>query len=356
MARKVALITGITGQDGSYLAEFLLEKKYIVHGIIRRASNFNTGRIDHIYKDSHEKNCKLFLHYGDLTDSSNIQMIISKVKPTEIYNLAAQSHVQVSFEQPEYTGDVDALGTLRILNAVRASELYNTKIYQACTSELYGKVVESPQNELTPFNPRSPYAIAKQYAFWMCKNFREAYSMFVVNGILFNHESPRRGPTFVTKKITRAVANICKQKQDRLFLGNLDAKRDWGHAKDYVKAMWLMLQSSSPKDYVCATGTMATVREFVELAFQCVGVTIKWEGKGLNEIGSISSIADDSKYFHSNIIGKRVIFVDPRYYRPCEVEELCGDASLIKADLGWEPTSSLKDIVTEMVDFDLGNS
>lgn len=348
--RKVALITGITGQDGSYLTELLLEKKYIVHGIVRRASNFNTKRIDHIYKDRHENNCNLFLHYGDLTDSSNIQMIISKVKPTEIYNLAAQSHVQVSFEQPEYTGDVDALGVLRILNAVRASELYHCKIYQACTSELYGEVVESPQNEITPFNPRSPYAIAKQYAFWICKNFRDAYGMYVVNGILFNHESPRRGPTFVTKKITRAVANIILKKQDRVFLGNLDARRDWGHAKDYVEAMWLMLQANKPDDYVCATNEMHSVREFVEAAFKIVGVELAWTGKAQNEKGVIKSVVATSLNLDVDLeIGKEVVLVDPRYYRPCEVEELCGDYSKIRENLGWTPKRKFNAIVQEMV-------
>ncbi len=362
--KKVALITGITGQDGSYLAELLLEKGYTVHGIIRRASNFNTVRIDHIYKDSHEKNCRLFLHYGDMTDSSNIQMIISKTKPSEIYNLAAQSHVQVSFEQPEYTGDVDALGVLRILNAVRAAELYQCKIYQACTSELYGKVLETPQSETTPFNPRSPYAIAKQYAYWMCKNFREAYGMFIVNGILFNHESPRRGPTFVTKKITRAVADIIKGKQDKLFLGNLNAKRDWGHAKDYVKAMWLMLQSDKAEDYVCATGEMHSVREFVELAFAEVGITIGWEGEGLNEKGIIKELnfnfndatfgSDWNNSMNDKLeIGMEIVLIDPRYYRPCEVEQLLGDASKIKTDLGWKPEHQFKEIIAEMVAFDM---
>tara|TARA_A100001015_G_scaffold312154_1_gene416751 strand:- start:1914 stop:3032 length:1119 start_codon:yes stop_codon:yes gene_type:complete len=352
--RKVALITGITGQDGSYLAEFLLRKNYIVHGIIRRASNFNTKRIDHIYKDRHEKNCNLFLHYGDLTDSSNIQIIISKTKPTEIYNLAAQSHVQVSFEQPEYTGDVDALGTLRILNAVRAAELYNCKIYQACTSELYGEVLESPQNELTPFNPRSPYAVAKQYAFWICKNFRDAYGMFICNGILFNHESPRRGPTFVTKKITRAVANIIFKRQDRVFLGNLNAKRDWGHAKDYIEAMWLMLNAEKAEDYVCATNIMHTVREFVEAAFKCVGIIIEWNGKGQYEKGIIKDIESIQNLPKVDLpLGKEVVFIDPRYYRPCEVEKLCGDYSKIKKELGWEPKQTFEQIVEEMVFADI---
>lgn len=342
--RKVALITGITGQDGSYLAEFLLEKGYYVHGIIRRSSSFNTSRIDHIYRDRHSSGVKLFLHYGDLTDSTNLTSIISNIRPTEIYNLGAMSHVKVSFEMPEYTADVDAIGCQRLLNAIRACGLENvTRYYQASTSELYGKVVETPQNENTPFYPRSPYGVAKLFAFWSVVNYREAYGMFAINGILFNHESPRRGPTFVTRKITRAVANIHKGKQKCLYLGNLDAKRDWGHARDYVEGMWTMLQADVPQDYVLSTGETHSVREFVELAFAEVGITIAWEG----ERGSVEELGRDAES------GEVLVQVDPRYFRPTEVDILLGDSSKAREELGWEPRVLFRDLVKEMVQADL---
>lgn len=343
---KKALITGITGQDGSYLAEFLLEKGYEVHGIIRRSSSFNTGRIEHLYmkdliKDIHQRN-NFYLHYGDLTDSTNIINIIAQIKPDEIYNLAAQSHVKVSFETPEYTANTDALGTLRILEAVRLLGLENTRIYQASTSELYGLVQEVPQKETTPFYPRSPYGVAKLYGFWISKNYREAYDMFVSNGILFNHESPRRGETFVSRKITLAVARIKLGKQEKLYLGNLNAKRDWGHARDYVKCMWLILQNEVPDDFVIATGQMHTVREFCELAFKEVGITIKWEGEGLDEKGIDVET------------GKTLIEVDPAYFRPSEVEQLLGDPSKAKEELGWNPSQTpFEELVHDMVESDL---
>ncbi len=343
---KKALITGITGQDGSYLAELLLEKGYEVHGIIRRSSSFNTGRIEHLYmdeliKDIHDRN-NFYLHYGDLTDSTNIINIIAQVKPDEIYNLAAQSHVKVSFETPEYTANTDALGTLRILEAVRLLGLKDTRIYQASTSELYGLVQEVPQKETTPFYPRSPYGVAKLYGFWISKNYREAYDMFVSNGILFNHESPRRGETFVSRKITLAVARIKLGKQEKLYLGNLNARRDWGHARDYVKCMWLILQNEVPDDFVIATGQMHTVREFCELAFKEVGINIKWEGEGLEEKG----IDADT--------GKVLIEVDPAYFRPSEVEQLLGDPSKAKKELGWNPSQTpFEKLVHEMVESDL---
>jgi GDPmannose 4,6-dehydratase len=339
---KKALITGITGQDGSYLAELLLAKRYEVHGIIRRASTFNTERIDHIYQDPHEKDARLFLHYGDMTDSSNLSRLIEKINPDEIYNLAAQSHVAVSFEMPEYTTDVDAVGTLRLLDAIKEAGI-KTRFYQASTSELYGKVQEVPQNEDTPFYPRSPYAVAKLYSYWIVKNYREAYNLYAVNGILFNHESPRRGETFVTRKITRAVANIAKKKQDKLYLGNLDAKRDWGYAKDYVEMMWLMLQQEKPEDYVIATGETHTVREFAELAFQHVGINLIWEGHGIEEKG----IDKDT--------GKVIVEVDPKYFRPTEVELLIGDPSKAKEKLGWEPKVKFKELVKIMVEADLNS-
>jgi len=339
---KVALITGITGQDGSYLAELLLEKGYEVHGIIRRSSSFNTGRIDHIYADAHLDNVRLFLHYGDLSDASCLVNIITKIKPHEIYNLGAQSHVKVSFEMPEYTGDVDGLGVLRILEAIRTSNLeHEVKFYQASTSELYGKVQEIPQSETTPFYPRSPYAVAKQYAFWMVVNYREAYDMFVCNGILFNHESPRRGPTFVTRKITRAVAAIQTGKGNCIYLGNLDAKRDWGHAKDYVYGMWLMLQQDKPEDFVLATGETHTVREFVEKAFKVVGRTIEWEGEGVDEVGVDAET------------GEVLVRVDEKYFRPTEVDLLLGDPSKAKEMLGWERKVTFDELVSEMVLADL---
>ena len=343
---KKALITGITGQDGSYLAEFLLKKGYEVHGILRRSSTFNTGRIEHFYmeelvEDIHQRN-NFYLHYGDLTDSTNIISIIAKVRPDEIYNLAAQSHVKVSFETPEYTANTDALGTLRILEAVRLLGLTDTKIYQASTSELYGLVQEIPQKETTPFYPRSPYGVAKLYGFWISKNYREAYDMFVSNGILFNHESPRRGETFVSRKITLAVARIKLNKQKKLYLGNLDARRDWGHARDYVKCMWLILQNEVPDDFVIATGQMHTVREFCDLAFKEVGITLKWEGSGLDEKG----IDVDT--------GRTLIEVDPAYFRPSEVDQLLGDPTKAKEELGWNPSqTSFEELVHEMVESDL---
>ena len=341
-ANKVALIIGVTGQDGAYLAEFLLNKNYIVHGLKRRSSLLNTARIDHLYSDPHEKNTSFFLHYGDVTDSSNLMRVIKHVQPDEIYNLAAQSHVQVSFEQPEYTAQVDAIGTLRILEAIYVLDLgKKTKFYQASTSELYGKVQEVPQTETTPFYPRSPYGVAKLYAFWITKNYREAYGMFACNGILFNHESPIRGETFVTRKITRAVANIKRGKQEKLFLGNLDAKRDWGHAKDYVEAMWLMLQQDEPDDFVIASGQTHSVREFVERAFDCIDIEIAWKGSGVNEIG------------YDKNTGRELVFVDPYYFRPTEVEVLIGDASKAKKQLGWQATISFDELVKEMVEAEL---
>lgn len=344
---KKALITGVTGQDGSYLVEFLLNKGYEVHGILRRSSSFNTGRIEHLYMDDlvedMHKSRNFQLHYGDLTDSTNIIALIQKIQPDEIYNLAAQSHVKVSFETPEYTAQVDALGTLRILEAVRLLGLENkTKIYQASTSELYGLVQEIPQSETTPFYPRSPYGVAKLYGFWITKNYREAYDIFASNGILFNHESPRRGETFVTRKITLAVARIKLGKQKKVYLGNLNAKRDWGHAKDYVKCMWLILQNDKPDDFVIATGEMHTVREFCELAFKEVGINIRWEGEGIDEKGINSE---------TNEI---LIEVDPKYFRPTEVDQLLGDPTKAIEKLGWNPTqTSFETLVKEMVQEDL---
>ncbi len=335
---KTALITGITGQDGAYLAEFLLNKGYIVHGIKRRSSSFNTARIDHLYKDPHERNVNFFMHYGDLTDSTNLIRIVQETQPDEIYNLAAQSHVQVSFETPEYTANSDGLGTLRILEAIRILGLEKkTKFYQASTSELYGKVQEIPQSETTPFYPRSPYAAAKLYAYWITINYREAYGMFACNGILFNHESPIRGETFVTRKITMAVANIKKGLQEKLYLGNLDAKRDWGFAGDYVEAMWLMMQQDKPDDFVIATGETHSVREFVELTFKEMGFEIRWQGKGSEEVGIDTST------------GEVLIEIDPRYYRPTEVDILVGDATKAREKLGWEPKVKFKELVRQMV-------
>ncbi len=339
---KKALITGITGQDGSFLAELLLEKNYIVHGIKRRSSSLNTGRIDHLYQDPHEPNPRLILHYGDLTDSTNITQIIQKVCPDEIYNLAAQSHVAVSFEEPEYTANCDALGTLRILESVRTLGLINkTKIYQASTSELYGITQEKPQNEQTPFYPRSPYAVAKLYSYWIVKNYREAYGMFACNGILFNHESSRRGETFVTRKITRGLARINEGLEKCLYLGNLNALRDWGHARDYVEMQWLMLQQNYPEDFVIATGRQESVRKFVELSAKKLGWGgINWSGKGTNEVGK----RDDN--------GEIVIRIDYRYYRPTEVDSLLGEASKAKKILGWSPVISLEELVNEMIEYD----
>lgn len=347
MVKKIALITGVTGQDGSFLAEFLLDKGYEVHGIIRRSSSFNTGRIEHLYideliKDMHSTR-RVQLHYGDLTDSTNLIRLIREIKPDEIYNLAAQSHVKVSFEVPEYTADADGIGTLRLIEAVRfLGYEKKTRIYQASTSELYGKVQEIPQSETTPFYPRSPYAVAKMYGFWITKNYREAYDMFAVNGILFNHESERRGETFVTRKITLAAARISLGKQDKLYLGNLDAQRDWGYAKDYVECMWLMLQHDIPEDFVIATGEMHTVRKFVTVAFNEVGINIKWEGSGINEKGI------DTR------TNKVLVEVDPKYFRPTEVEQLLGDPSKAKTLLGWNPTAtSFEELVKIMVEHDL---
>ncbi|NBW01857.1 MAG: GDP-mannose 4,6-dehydratase [Betaproteobacteria bacterium] len=341
---KVALITGITGQDGAYLAELLLKKGYVVHGIKRRTSLFNTDRIDHLYRDRHEKNVKFFLHHGDLTDSSSLIRIIQQTKPHEIYNLAAQSHVAVSFEEPEYTANSDALGALRILEAIRILGLEkHTRFYQASTSELYGLVQEIPQKETTPFYPRSPYAVAKLYAYWITVNYREAYGIYACNGILFNHESPVRGETFVTRKITRALARIKLGLQDCLYLGNLDARRDWGHARDYVEMQWLMLQQDQPEDFVIATGVQYSVRDFVNAAAGELGLTIRWRGQGVNEQGYIEAPS-----------GERVVVaVDPRYFRPTEVETLLGDPSKAKAKLGWEPTTTFAELVAEMVREDL---
>ena len=341
-SNKVALITGITGQDGAYLAEFLLGKGYEVHGIKRRASSFNTDRIDHLYRDPHESGRKFILHYGDLTDSTNLIRIIQEVQPDELYNLAAQSHVAVSFETPEYTANSDALGTLRLLEAIRILGLEKkTKFYQASTSELFGKVQEIPQTETTPFYPRSPYAVAKLYAYWICVNYREAYGMYACNGILFNHESPLRGETFVTRKITRAVARIKLGLQDKLYLGNLDSKRDWGHAKDYVRMQWLMLQQDEPEDFCISTGVQYSVRDFVNAAFKEVGISVHWEGSGIDEKG----MEEGS--------GKLLVEVDPRYFRPTEVETLLGDSSKARETLGWTPEITLGDMVSEMVREDL---
>ena len=341
MPDKIALITGVTGQDGALLARFLLEKGYVVHGIKRRSSSFNTARVDDIYVDPHEEKTRFFLHYGDLTDATNLIRLLQEVRPTEIYNLAAQSHVQVSFETPEYTANADGLGTLRLLEAMRILRLHDTKFYQASTSEMYGKAVETPQRETTPFYPRSPYGVAKLYAYWITINYREAYGLFACNGILFNHEGPLRGETFVTRKITRAVAAIELGLQDRLYIGNLDARRDWGHARDFVKGMWLILQQTQPDDYVLATGESHTVKEFVELAFAQVGRRIEWKGIGDDEVGVDA------------VTGKDLVRVDRRYFRPTEVDVLLGDASKARQALGWQPETSFTDLVAEMVRSDL---
>ena len=399
---KKALITGITGQDGSYLAELLLEKGYEVHGIKRRASSFNTERIDHLYRDPHEiakdsslstqhsvlstekKRGALFLHYGDLTDSSNLTRLVSDIQPDEVYNLAAQSHVAVSFESPEYTADVDALGTLRLLEAIRFLGLEKkTRFYQASTPELYCLVQETTQKETTPFYPRSPYAVAKLYSYWITVNYREAYGMFACNGILFNHESPRRGETFVTRKITRALCNITQGLEDCLYIGNMNAKRDWGHAKDYVRMQWMMLQQEEPKDFVIATGVQYSVREFIEKSAAKLGITIRWEGEGVNEVGIVDSLSPDSPAHHSTLnktlsthysalsteqgafhselrtqnsalqSGQVIVRIDPRYFRPAEVETLLGDPSLAKEKLGWVPEITLDEMIDEMVVHDL---
>ncbi|MGO8842168.1 MAG: GDP-mannose 4,6-dehydratase [Methyloceanibacter sp.] len=341
MAEKIALITGVTGQDGALLSRFLLDKGYVVHGIKRRSSSFNTGRIDDIYVDPHEGETRFFLHYGDMTDATNLIRLLQDIQPDEIYNLAAQSHVQVSFETPEYTANADGLGTLRLLEAMRILRLNHTKFYQASTSEMYGKVRETPQRETTPFYPRSPYGVAKLYAYWITINYREAYGMFASNGILFNHEGPLRGETFVTRKITRAVAAIQLGLQDVLYIGNLDAKRDWGHASDFVKGTWLILQQSQPGDYVLATGESHSVREFIELAFAEVGRNIAWRGQGDEEVGFDSATAQE------------LVKIDRRYFRPTEVDALQGDASKARRELGWHPEASFADLVAEMVRCDL---
>ena len=349
---KKALITGITGQDGSYLAEFLLEKGYEVHGIKRRASSFNTERVDHIYEDPHVESARFKLHYGDLTDTSNLTRIISEVQPDEVYNLGAQSHVAVSFESPEYTADVDAIGTLRLLEAIRFLGLEKkTKFYQASTSELYGEVQEIPQKETTPFYPRSPYAAAKMYAYWITVNYRESYGMYACNGILFNHESPRRGETFVTRKITRALANISQGLEKCLFLGNMDALRDWGHAKDYVRMQWMMLQQEEADDFVIATGKQISVREFVNLSAKEAGIELEFSGSGVEEIATVVSV--DQEISPAVNVGDIIVKVDPRYFRPAEVETLLGDPSKAKEKLGWTPEITVEEMCAEMVQSDL---
>jgi GDPmannose 4,6-dehydratase len=348
---KVALITGVTGQDGAYLSEFLLNKGYIVHGIKRRSSLFNTDRIDHLYQDPHEQNVHFRLHYGDLTDSTNLIRIIQEVKPDEIYNLGAMSHVHVSFETPEYTADADGIGVLRILEAVRLLGLVkNTKIYQASSSELYGLVQEVPQSEKTAFYPRSPYAVAKLYGYWITVNYREAYNMFAANGILFNHESPLRGETFVTRKITRGVARIALGLQSKIFLGNLDAKRDWGHAKDYVEAMWLVIQQNEPEDYVIATGVTTSIRDFVRMSFKEAGIDVEFKGSGIKETGIVVACRNPEFVIP---IGKEIVVIDPKYYRPAEVDILIGDATKARQKLGWKPKYDLAMLVKEMVHADI---
>ena len=351
-AAKVALITGITGQDGSYLAEFLLEKGYVVHGIKRRSSLFNTQRIDHIYQDPHVENSRMKLHYGDLSDTSNLVRIIQETQPDEIYNLGAMSHVAVSFESPEYTADVDAIGTLRMLEAIRILGLEKkTRFYQASTSELYGLVQETPQREATPFYPRSPYAVAKLYAYWIVVNYREAYGFYACNGILFNHESPRRGETFVTRKITRGLASIAQGLEQCLYMGNMDALRDWGHAKDYVRMQWLMLQQDQPEDFVIATGVQHSVRQFIEWSAEELGVTVRFEGSGVDEVGVVERIEGDNA--PALKVGQTIVRIDPRYFRPAEVESLLGDPTKAKTKLGWEPIVSVREMCAEMVASDL---
>ncbi|MBC6986984.1 GDP-mannose 4,6-dehydratase [Alteromonas sp. BZK5] len=349
---KKALITGVTGQDGSYLAEFLLEKGYEVHGIKRRASSFNTERVDHIFQDPHVQNARFKLHYGDLTDSSNLIRIMKEVEPDEVYNLGAQSHVAVSFEAPEYTADVDAIGTLRLLEAIRFLGLEKkTKFYQASTSELYGEVQEIPQRETTPFHPRSPYAVAKMYAYWIAVNYRESYGIYACNGILFNHESPRRGETFVTRKITRGIANIAQGLESCLYLGNMDALRDWGHAKDYVRMQWMMLQQDKPEDFVIATGKQISVREFVTMSAKEAGITLEFSGEGVDEIATVIGVAGKSAPGVKE--GDVIVKVDPRYFRPAEVETLLGDPTKAKEKLGWIPEISVEEMCAEMVQADL---
>jgi GDPmannose 4,6-dehydratase len=352
---KTALITGITGQDGSYLAELLLEKGYEVHGIKRRASSFNTARVDHIYQDPHIDNARFKLHYGDLSDTSNLTRIIQMVQPDEVYNLGAQSHVAVSFESPEYTADVDGMGTLRILEAIRILGLEKkTRFYQASTSELYGLVQEIPQKETTPFYPRSPYAVAKLYAYWITVNYREAYGMYACNGILFNHESPRRGETFVTRKITRGLANIAQGLEDCLYMGNMDALRDWGHAKDYVRMQWMMLQQDKPQDFVIATGVQYSVRDFITWTAAALGITVQFEGQGVNEVATVAAITGDNA--PALKVGQPIVKVDPRYFRPTEVETLLGDPSKAKKELGWIPEITAQDMCKEMVEHDLAQA
>ena len=354
-SQKVALITGVTGQDGSYLAEFLLEKGYIVHGIKRRASLFNTQRVDHIYQDPHINNANFKLHYGDLTDTSNLVRIVQETQPDEIYNLGAQSHVAVSFESPEYTADVDAMGTLRLLEAIRILGLEKkTRFYQASTSELYGLVQETPQKETTPFYPRSPYAVAKMYSYWITVNYREAYGLYACNGILFNHESPRRGETFVTRKITRGLANIAQGLEHCLYMGNLDALRDWGHAKDYVRMQWLMLQQEAPDDFVVATGLQFSVRQFILWCAEELGITLTFAGKGVSETATVTAIHGDKATGVK--VGDIVLRIDPRYYRPTEVESLLGDATKAKLKLGWKPEITVRQMCAEMVSADLAES
>ncbi|WP_382153038.1 GDP-mannose 4,6-dehydratase [Hydrogenophaga sp. ANAO-22] len=352
---KVALITGVTGQDGSYLAELLLEKGYIVHGIKRRSSQFNTQRVDHIYQDPHIDDARFHLHYGDLSDTSNLIRIVQETQPDEIYNLGAQSHVAVSFESPEYTSDVDGLGTLRLLEAIRILGLEKkTRFYQASTSELYGLVQETPQKESTPFYPRSPYAVAKLYAYWIVVNYREAYGMYACNGILFNHESPRRGETFVTRKITRGLANIAQGLEPCLYMGNLDSLRDWGHAKDYVRMQWMMLQQAQPEDFVIATGVQYSVRQFIEMSARELGITLRFEGQGVNEQAIVQAVEGDKA--PALRPGQVIVKVDPRYFRPTEVETLLGDPAKAKNTLGWVPRIALQDMVTEMVVSDLADA
>ena len=351
MKQKVALITGVTGQDGAYLSEFLLKKEYVVHGLKRRSSSFNTDRIDHLYQDPHTENANFILHYGDLSDSTNLIRIIQEIQPDEIYNLAAMSHVKVSFDTPEYTANVDGLGTLRILEAIRILKLEEkTKVYQASTSELYGLVQEVPQSEKTPFYPRSPYAVAKMYAYWITINYREAYTIFASNGILFNHESPIRGETFVTRKITRATARIALGLQEKFYLGNLDAKRDWGHAKDYVRMMWMVLQAEKPDDWVIATGVATSVRDFVKLSFKEVGIELEFKGNGVDEKGYIKACKNSAYQIE---IGKEILSIDPSYFRPTEVNSLIGDATKARTELGWIPEYDLKSLIKEMVENDI---
>ena len=351
MSKKVAFITGVTGQDGAYLSEFLLKKGYEVHGLKRRSSLFNTDRIDHLYQDPHVENQKFILHYGDMTDSTNLTRLIKEIQPDEIYNLAAMSHVRVSFEMPEYVADADGIGTLRLLEAIRLLGLENkTRIYQASTSELYGKVQQVPQTETTPFYPRSPYGVAKMYAYWITVNYREAYGLYACNGILFNHESPLRGETFVTRKITRAVSRIALGLQDKFYLGNLNAQRDWGHAKDYIRMMWMILQADTPEDWVIATGRTTTIRDFVKMTFKHIGVTLEFNGEGIDETAVVASCSNS---IYQLEIGQEILSIDPKYFRPTEVDLLIGDSTKAKEKLGWEPKITLEALVKDMMDSDL---